>query len=104
MAAEAKSVSAAAARPVVPRAAWLEARTALLAKEKAFTKARDELSKERRALPWVRVDEPYAFRDARTRRRVTLADLFGPHRQLVVVHFMFADAWTEGCTTTRVPP
>jgi predicted dithiol-disulfide oxidoreductase (DUF899 family) len=35
---------------------WIAARKALLAKEKALTKARDQLSAERRALPWVKVE------------------------------------------------
>jgi len=43
------------AHPIVPQAEWLEARKALLAEEKAFTKARDTLSARRRTLPWVKV-------------------------------------------------
>ena len=39
---------------VASRQDWLEARIALLAKEKAFSRARDELSELRRQLPWVR--------------------------------------------------
>ena len=40
---------------------WIAARKALLANEKALTKARDQLSAERRALPWVKVEKNYAF-------------------------------------------
>jgi predicted dithiol-disulfide oxidoreductase (DUF899 family) len=40
---------------------WLNARRALLIKEKAMTLARDQLSKEQRALPWVRVEKSYVF-------------------------------------------
>ncbi len=80
---------------VVSREEWLAARTAFLAKEKEFTKQRDELSRQRRALPWVRVDKPYAFDGPGGRQ--TLADLFGKQRQLVVYHFMFSPDWDAGC-------
>jgi hypothetical protein len=46
---------------IVPHDAWIEAREKLLAKEKAFNRLRDELSAERRALPWERVDEAHVF-------------------------------------------
>jgi predicted dithiol-disulfide oxidoreductase (DUF899 family) len=80
---------------VVSREEWLAARVALLAKEKELTRRRDELSRERRALPWVRVDEPYVF-EVRAGRK-TLADLFGRRSQLLVYHFMFAPEWDAGC-------
>ena len=48
--------------PVVSREEWLEARKALLAKEKEWTRLRDRLSEERRALPWVRIDKPIGSR------------------------------------------
>jgi predicted dithiol-disulfide oxidoreductase (DUF899 family) len=67
----------------------------LLAKEKEFTRQRDALSRERRALAWVKVDKPYAF-DGPSGTE-TLADLFGPRSQLVVYHFMFSPEWSEGC-------
>lgn len=50
---------------IVSRAEWLEARKALLIKEKELTRLRDELAAERRALPWVRVDKQYVFDGAR---------------------------------------
>jgi predicted dithiol-disulfide oxidoreductase (DUF899 family) len=81
--------------PVVSREAWLEARKALLAREKDFTRLRDELSDARRNLPWVRVTKAYVF-DAPDGQE-TLADLFDGHSQLVVYHFMFAPEWEEGC-------
>ena len=46
---------------IVSRQEWLEARTALLAKEKAFTKVKDQLSAEKRALPWVKIEKDYVF-------------------------------------------
>jgi predicted dithiol-disulfide oxidoreductase (DUF899 family) len=80
---------------VATRAEWLEARRALLAEEKAFTRARDALSAKRRELPWVRIDKPYRFQGPEGELR--LSDLFGPHRQLIVQHFMFAPDWEKPC-------
>jgi predicted dithiol-disulfide oxidoreductase (DUF899 family) len=80
---------------IVSRQQWIEARKAHLAHEKELTRARERLSEERRALPWVKVDKTYLFdgRDGKT----TLADLFKGKSQLVVQHFMFAPEWNEGC-------
>jgi predicted dithiol-disulfide oxidoreductase (DUF899 family) len=80
---------------IVSHEEWLAARKAHLAKEKAFTRLRDELARERRALPCERVEKAYAF-DA-PEGRVSLADLFGEHGQLLVYHFMFGPDWNEGC-------
>jgi predicted dithiol-disulfide oxidoreductase (DUF899 family) len=38
---------------VVSRDEWIAARREHLAKEKEFTRLRDQLSRERRELPWV---------------------------------------------------
>jgi len=46
---------------VVSSEEWLSARTMLLEKEKEFTRLRDELNRQRRELPWVKVDKPYLF-------------------------------------------
>lgn len=81
--------------PVVSHEQWLAARTALLAKEKAFTRARDELNRERRALPWERVEKTYLFDGPAARE--TLAELFAGRSQLIVYHFMFPPEWDEGC-------
>jgi predicted dithiol-disulfide oxidoreductase (DUF899 family) len=80
---------------IVSRSEWLEARKALLAEEKAFTRAKDALSAKRRALPWVRLDKSYVFEGPDG--QVALADLFNGRSQLVVQHFMFAPGWAEGC-------
>jgi predicted dithiol-disulfide oxidoreductase (DUF899 family) len=80
---------------IVSREEWIEARKALMAREKQFTRTRDRLNEERRALPWVRVDKTYVFEGPGGSK--TLADLFGGHSQLVVQHFMFALDWNEGC-------
>jgi len=81
--------------PVVSREQWVRARVALLEKEKANTRQRDALARERRDLPWVRVETDYVF-DA-PQGKQSLADLFGPHSQLIVYHFMFGPDWAEGC-------
>src|SRR3954468_1560676 len=80
---------------VASRDEWLNARTELLADEKAMTRARDELNTKRRELPMVKVDKEYVFegRDA----KATLLDLFEGRQQLVVVHFMFDPSWEDGC-------
>ena len=70
---------------IASREEWLRARTALLEKEKALTRARDALSAERRQLPWVKVEKGYVF-DTPT-GKATLADLFEGRSQLFVKHF-----------------
>src|SRR5579859_5424577 len=80
---------------VVSRKAWLEERTALLAKEKEFTHLRDDLSRQRRDLPWVKIDKQYVFEGPNGKE--TLPDLFESRSQLIVYHFMFNPAWDAGC-------
>jgi predicted dithiol-disulfide oxidoreductase (DUF899 family) len=80
---------------VVSKNEWVEARKRLLAKEKEFTRMREQLSAERRALPWLRIDKEYTFDGPNGRE--TLAQLFGDRSQLVVYHFMFAPEWEVGC-------
>lgn len=82
-------------RHVVSREEWLVARKQHLAREKEFTRLRDQLSRERRELPWVRVDKTYVF-DGPVGRE-TLRDLFEGRSQLIVQHFMFDPSWDEGC-------
>ena len=71
------------------------ARLELLAAEKEHTHRGDELARQRRELPWVRVDNAYVF-DTDDGPR-TLAELFAGRSQLLVYHFMFGPEWTEGC-------
>jgi predicted dithiol-disulfide oxidoreductase (DUF899 family) len=80
---------------VVSPPEWLEQRKKLLAKEKEFTRLRDELSAARRDLPWERVEKEYVFDGPNGRE--TLAQSFGGSSQLVIYHFMFAPEWNEGC-------
>lgn len=80
---------------VVSPKSWIAARKALLVKEKKFTLLRDQLSKQRRALPWVKVENEYIFDGPQGKE--TLADLFISKSQLVVYHFMFAPEVETGC-------
>lgn len=81
--------------PVVSRDRWIAQRKTLLVREKELTRLRDQIARERRALPWVRIEKDYVF-DAPEGRR-TLAELFEGRRQLMVQHFMFAPGWEQGC-------
>src|SRR5260370_1517442 len=76
-------------------AEWLAARKELLKKEKEFTQLRDQLSQQRGALPWEKVEKGYVFEGPKGKE--TLADLFGGRSQLIVYHFMFGPDWKEGC-------
>jgi predicted dithiol-disulfide oxidoreductase (DUF899 family) len=80
---------------VVSREEWLNARKALLAKEKEFTHMRDRLNADRMALPWVKVEKKYTF-DTPSGRK-TLTDLFDGRSQLIVYSFMLAPGWAAGC-------
>ena len=80
---------------VVSDEQWLVARKALLRREKELTRLRDEISAQRRELPWVRVGKNYVFH--RSNGPETLADLFEGRSQLFVQHFMLGPDWEEGC-------
>jgi len=81
--------------PVVSDEQWVAERRKLLAREKELTRLRDQVARERRALPWARVDKLYTFDTLEGAR--TLADLFEGRRQLMVQHFMLGPGWEEGC-------
>jgi predicted dithiol-disulfide oxidoreductase (DUF899 family) len=80
---------------VVSREQWLEARRQLLAREKEDTRSRDALNADRRRLPMVTIDQEYVFEGPDG--PVTLADLFGGKRQLIVQHVMFGPDWDQPC-------
>jgi predicted dithiol-disulfide oxidoreductase (DUF899 family) len=80
---------------IVSRDQWQQARIALLAEEKAMTKARDALSTKRRMLPMVRVDKAYRFDGPDG--QVSLPELFDGRPQLIIQHFMFDPSWDTGC-------
>ncbi len=82
-------------RLVVSHEKWISARTVFLVKEKEFTRLRDELSRQRRELPWEKVDKQYVFHGPNGEE--TLAELFEGRSQLIVYHFMFSPDWDEGC-------
>jgi predicted dithiol-disulfide oxidoreductase (DUF899 family) len=79
----------------VDREAWLAARLAHMDEEKQLTRRRDELSRQRRDLPWLQVNQDYVFTGPEG--EVTLADLFDGRSQLLVYHFMLGPGWDEGC-------
>ncbi len=80
---------------VIAPADWLAARKELLKKEKEFTRLRDDLTRQRRELPWEKVEKRYAFEGPQGKE--ALADLFDGRSQLIVYHFMFGPGWKEGC-------
>jgi len=80
--------------PVVSREEWLAARTKHLADEKEFTRRRDELSRRRRELPWVKIDD-YVFDGPAG--KVKLSDLFRGKSQLIIYHLMFHPDWGSAC-------
>jgi len=80
---------------VTSRQEWLAARKDLLVREKELTRLRDGLNTARRELPMVRVDKEYVFEGPEG--KASLADMFGPSRQLVLQHVMFDPAWEEAC-------
>ena len=81
--------------PVVSRDRWVAERKVLLASEKELMRLKDRIARERRSLPWVRVEKRYVFDTLEGPR--TLAELFEGRRQLLVQHFMFAPGWEQGC-------
>ncbi|MGH1488539.1 MAG: DUF899 domain-containing protein [Acidimicrobiales bacterium] len=80
---------------VVGREEWMAARVAHLEAEKAFTRQRDELSEQRRRLPWLEITADYQFEGPDGQR--SLAELFEGRSQLLVNHFMLGPGWDEGC-------
>ncbi|PTT76639.1 DUF899 domain-containing protein [Pelomonas sp. HMWF004] len=84
-----------AQHPVVSRDRWIADRKALLAHEKELTQLQDRIAAERRALPWVKLEQDYVFDTPDGPRR--LSELFQGKRQLLVQHFMLGPGWEQGC-------
>jgi predicted dithiol-disulfide oxidoreductase (DUF899 family) len=82
---------------IVSHEQWVTERKRLLAREKELTHLRDQVARERRALPWVRIEKVYTFETPEGLR--TLADLFDGRQQLMVQHFMLGPDWEEGCSS-----
>ena len=80
---------------IVSHAEWIAARQELLRKEKEFTRLREQMSEQQRALPWEAVDKDYVFDGPDGSE--TLSDLFAGRSQLIVFHFMFAPDASAGC-------
>lgn len=80
---------------VVSESEWIEARIELLKKEKEFTVLRDQLSQERRDLPWVQVNKEYVFDGPNGKQ--SLSELFDGRSQLIVYHLMYDPAWDAAC-------
>jgi len=83
------------ASKIVSKEEWEAARLELLAKEKEFTRLRDQLSQQRRELPWLKLDKDYYFEGPGGKQ--SLLDLFDGCSQLVIYHFMYGPDWSEGC-------
>jgi predicted dithiol-disulfide oxidoreductase (DUF899 family) len=77
------------------REEWLAAREKLLGREKEHTRLGDELARQRRELPWVRVEKEYRFETVEGTK--TLAELFDGRSQLLIYHFMFGPSYEAGC-------
>jgi predicted dithiol-disulfide oxidoreductase (DUF899 family) len=77
------------------RAEWAAARAELLAREKEHTRLGDELARQRRDLPWVRIEKDYRLDTGDGPR--PLAELFGGRSQLLIYHFMFGPSYEAGC-------
>lgn len=80
---------------VVSESEWIEARKELLKKEKEFTMLRDQLSQQRRDLPWVQVNKEYVFDGPNGKQ--TLSELFDGRSQLIVYHLMYDPTWDAAC-------
>src|ERR1051325_1472964 len=90
-----KTFSGVKEHKVVSHKDWIAARKKFLAKEKKFSKLRDDLARQRRELPWEKVEKEYVFNGPNGKE--ALADLFCGKSQLIVYHFMFGPGWKEGC-------
>jgi predicted dithiol-disulfide oxidoreductase (DUF899 family) len=87
--------AARSAHRIASREEWLEARRALLLKEKEHTRRGEAINAQRRQLPWVKVEKEYVLDTPEGKR--TLAGLFDGRSQLIIYHFMFGPGWEEGC-------
>lgn len=80
---------------IASREEWLDARLALLEKEKELTRQKDAISAARRQMPMVKIDKDYLFETNSGKK--SLGELFGDKNQLMIYHFMLGDDWEEGC-------
>jgi predicted dithiol-disulfide oxidoreductase (DUF899 family) len=80
---------------ITTREEWQAARDALLDREKEHTRMGDELARQRRSLPWTRLEKEYTLQTVDGPR--TLGDLFDGRSQLLIYHFMFGPSYEAGC-------
>ena len=80
---------------IATRDGWQAARAVLLEREKEHTRVGDELARQRRELPWTRVEKQYTLQTADGPK--TLAELFDGRSQLLIYHFMFGPSYEAGC-------
>src|SRR4029453_18844527 len=81
-------------RKIGTREEWLAAREQLLVREKEHTRLGDELARQRRELPWVRMEKEYRFDTDEGEK--ALVEVFGGRSQLLVYHFMFGPKYEAG--------
>jgi predicted dithiol-disulfide oxidoreductase (DUF899 family) len=79
---------------IATREEWQAALADLLEREKQHTRIGDELARQRRSIPWVRVDKEYRLQTPDGPR--TLAELFDGRSQLLIYHFMFGPSYQAG--------
>jgi predicted dithiol-disulfide oxidoreductase (DUF899 family) len=75
---------------------WFAAHKAHFEKEKAYSKYREQLASERRALPWLKIDKNYVFETEIGSQ--SLSELFNGRSQMIVYHFMLAPHDGHRCT------
>ncbi|MGZ4232529.1 MAG: DUF899 domain-containing protein [Solirubrobacteraceae bacterium] len=74
---------------------WQATHAKLLEREMEHTRMGDELARQRRSLPWLRVEKDYRLQTADGPK--TLAELFDGRSQLLIYHFMFGPSYEAGC-------
>src|SRR4026209_1433411 len=74
---------------------WVAAREELLAREKEHTRLGDEIARQRRDLPWVRLEQEYRLDTGDGEKAI--GDLFEGRSQLLVYHFIFGPSYDAGC-------
>src|SRR5437667_11499696 len=80
--------------PIVSHDEWLAVRKELLERGKELTRLRDQLAVERRALPWVKIEEPCLFDGAEGER--TRVDVVGGRSERIHNRFMLVSRDSDG--------
>jgi predicted dithiol-disulfide oxidoreductase (DUF899 family) len=77
------------------REEWRAANAKQLEREKELDRLSDELTRERRELPWTSIEKEYTLDTEQGPK--TLQELFDGRSQLLVYHIMFGPSWTAAC-------